>query len=86
MPFPVPPGDKEKAVQYLVDTIPVTTLIDVEKLIRQNGENWWMEHYFGFGMDIRNLLRNGGFQWDGVVMDQLWAELVEEAVKKEFGT
>ncbi len=86
MLFTVPEEEKEKAVQYLVDKIPVTTFIDVEKIIRQNGENWWLEHYFGFGMDVRNILRNGGFQWDGVELDELWVELVEAAVKKKFGT
>ena len=31
MLFPVPPDEKEKAVQYLIDNIPVTTLIVVKK-------------------------------------------------------
>ena len=60
MLFPISAEEKEKAVQYLVDNAPVTILIDIEKIIRQTGENWWMEHHLGFGMGVRNLLRKGG--------------------------
>jgi len=86
MLFPIPEEEKEKAVQYLIDNIPITTLIDVEKIIRQNGKNWWIEHHHGFGMGVRNLLRQGGFNWGPIEMDELWIELVEAAVKKKFGT
>jgi hypothetical protein len=35
-------------------------------------------------MGVRNLLREGGFDWGPVDMDDLWAGLVERAVKKKF--
>jgi hypothetical protein len=38
----------------------------------------------GAGMDIRNLLREGGFDWGPIDMDDLWVELVERAVRKKF--
>lgn len=36
-------------------------------------------------MGVRNLLREGGFDWGPIEMDELWIKLVEKAVKKKFG-
>jgi hypothetical protein len=44
---------------------------DVKKAMDQNGKNWWVEHHHGFGMGVRNLLREGGFDWGPVDMDDL---------------
>jgi len=45
-----------------------------------------MGHHQGFGMWVRNLLRQGGFNWGPIELDELWIELVEGAVEKKFGT
>jgi len=34
---------------------------------------------------VRNLLREGGFEWGPIDLDDLWIGLVERAVRKKFG-
>ena len=53
--------EKTRAVKYLIDHIPDETLSDIAKLIREDGKDWWIDHHYGFGMGVRNLLREGGF-------------------------
>jgi len=85
MLFSVPPSEKKKAIQYLIDKIPAETLEKVAKSIKDDGPDWGTLHHFEFGMDVRNLLREGDFNWGPVELDDLWIELVEKAVKKKFG-
>jgi hypothetical protein len=35
-------------------------------------------------MGVRNLLREGGFDWGPVELDDLWVGLVERADRKKF--
>ena len=84
MLIPIPPTEKEKAIQFLIEQIPEETLNDVAKLMRENGRDWWLDHHHGFGMGVRNLLREGEFDWNPIVMDEMWVEIVEKAVKKKF--
>lgn len=85
MLFPIPTSEKKKAVQYLIDNIPAEILEKVAKDMRKNGSNWWIVHHHGFGMGVRNLLREGEFEWGPIELDEVWVELVEKAVKKKFG-
>jgi hypothetical protein len=41
-----------------------------------------MEHHHGLGMGVRNLLREGGFEWGPIELDELWVRLVERAARK----
>jgi hypothetical protein len=84
MLYSVPSSEKTKAVQYLIDHIPEETMRDVKNSMDKNGKDWWLEHHHGIGMGVRNLLREGGFDWDPVDMDDLWVGLVERAVRKKF--
>jgi len=54
-----------RSVQFLIDHIPDETMKDVKNSIDQNGKDWWTEHHHGFGMGVRNLLREGGFEKSG---------------------
>ena len=45
-----------------------------------------MEHHHGFGMGVRNLFREGGFDRGPVNMDELWVGRVERAVRKKSGS
>lgn len=85
MLFSIPPHEKERAVQYLIDNVPAETLEDVEKLMREKGSDWEIEQHMGFGMYVRNLLLKGGYHWNFIHPDAVWSELIEEAVKKKFG-
>jgi hypothetical protein len=60
------------------------TMRDVKNAMDQNPKEWWIGHHHGFGMDIRNLFREGGFDWGPIEMDDLWIGLVERAVRKKF--
>jgi hypothetical protein len=53
---------------------------DVKNAMDRNGKDWWVGHHHGFGMGVRNLLREGGFEWNPIDMDDLWVGLVERAV------
>ncbi len=75
---------KTKAVQFLIDHIPDEIMSEIKNAMDQNGKDWWVEHHHGFGMGVRNLLREGGFNWGPVELDDLWVGLVERAVRKKF--
>jgi hypothetical protein len=62
----------------------LASMRDVKNAMDQNGKDWWVEHHHGFGMGVRNLLREGGFNWGPVELDDLWVGLVERAVRKKF--
>ena len=55
---------------------------DVKKAMDQNGKDWWVGHHHGFGMGVRNLIREGGFEWGPEELDDLFG-LVERAVKEK---
>ena len=80
------PSDKKKAVKYLIDHIPSETIEEVAKDMREKGSDWWVLHHHGFGTDVRNLLREGGFDWGPIDLDEVWVELIEKAVKKTVTT
>jgi hypothetical protein len=84
MLYPIPSSEKTKAVHYLIDHIPDETMLEIANMIRENGKDWWVEHHHGLGMGVRNLLRQGGFEWGPIDMDDLWVGIVERAVKKKF--
>ena len=63
MLYPVLLSEKTKVVHYLMDHIPDETLGDVKNAMDQNGKDWSVGHHHGFGMGVRNLLREGGFDW-----------------------
>jgi hypothetical protein len=86
MLYSVPSSEKAKAVQYLIDRIPDETMKDGKNSMDQNGKNWWVEHHHGFGMGVRNLFREGGFDWGPDDLDNLWVGLVERSVRKKFPT
>jgi len=79
-----PPTDeeKERAICYLIKKIPQRTLREINSYIQKEGSDWAIKQHFELGLDIRNTLRNGKFDWDDVLFDNLWAELTEEAVRR----
>ena len=75
--------EKEKAIKYLIKNIPSKTLFELSKLIEHDGKTWWIKHHHFFGMSVRNLLRKGGFNWSPLILDSIWVELIEVAVKEK---
>jgi hypothetical protein len=68
-----PPSTPAGAIQFLKDWMtqkmgkekddePERPLIDVvTEMIKNNPEEWWLGHHFGWGMSMRNLLREHGY-------------------------
>ncbi|HUX99101.1 MAG TPA: hypothetical protein VMV49_06070 [Candidatus Deferrimicrobium sp.] len=76
--------DREKAITYLMTTLPDDTIQKVSQKIHEEGEGYLMELHHGFGTQVRNLLRKGGFHWGAIVLDNEWDSLVLEAVKRKL--
>jgi len=66
-------------------------------LLRHGESTWNRENRFTGWTDVPlsekgveearqagRLLREGGFQWDPIELDDIWAELIEKAVKKKI--
>ena len=70
---------KKKLISYLASHIPRETLSDVIKAIESDSD-WAIKAHHYFGMVVRNKLREGGFRWNPVALDALWAELIKTAV------
>jgi hypothetical protein len=81
---PLSPSYKKEAVRYLIDNIPVATLEEIATIIKSERSDWEVHHQYDIGITVRNLLREGGFPWDAVELDDVWAGLVEKAVKKKI--
>ena len=81
---PLPSSEKKESVRYLIDHIPVETLGEIAVIIKKEGSDWEVHHHYDIGITVRNLLREGGFLWDAVELDDIWAELIEKAVKKKI--
>jgi len=71
--------ERERAIQYLIAESPKGTLMMIYEEINKDTD-WLIAHHFGIGMDIRNLLRAGGFIWLDPVLDHEWEPIVLEAV------
>jgi hypothetical protein len=51
-------------------------------MLMQNKQTpWHHASHFGLGLRVRNSLREAGFKWDDVWLDEHWVELVEEAAE-----
>ena len=79
---PLSSGYKKEAVRYLIDHIPIETLEEIAVIIKKEGSDWEVHHHYDIGITVRYLLREGGFQWDAIELDDVWAGLIEKAVKK----
>jgi len=76
--------ERKKAIQYLVETVPRETLLQIyEEILRE--PDWLIMQHFGMGAGIRNLLRAKGFAWDDTDMDHEWEPITLEAVRKVQG-
>lgn len=81
----IPYSKKQRAIRYLVETIPADTFDELAEVIREGGPDWGIDQHFGAGLFVRNVLRAGGFSWNSVFMDENWSELAEKAVKEKLG-
>ena len=72
------PDERERAIQFLTHRIPPEVLADVQMLMQNKQTPWHHAGHFGLGLGVRNSLREAGFKWSDVWLDDHWHELVEE--------
>lgn len=59
-------------------------LSEIKNAYKQNPEDWYVPYHFGWGMGVRNFLREKGFGEDyfGIHnLDDIYVALVEEALE-----
>jgi len=72
----------ENAVVFISGKMDDETIEKIKEDIKEQGESWWSIQHFGIGMDIRNMLRKGGFDWDDGAIDKYWTEILQEILKR----
>jgi hypothetical protein len=81
--LPVSDEERERAIQYLIENIPECTLIRVFEEIHRDPD-WLITHRFGIGIEVRNLLRAGGFEWLDTALDHEWEPITLEAARRVY--
>jgi hypothetical protein len=79
----VSPEEKERAIDYLTNELPEETLKKIWEKIKEEGDGCLISYHHGFGTKVRNMLRNGGFSWGAIALDEEWDSLVAEAAKRK---
>jgi len=72
--------ERKRAIQHIVENVPRETLLQIYEEISRDPD-WLILHHFGIGIEIRNLLRKGGFAWDDTILDREWEPITLEAVR-----
>lgn len=85
MYFELTPDEREKAIQYLIDKIPDDTWEEERIAIQESHGDRYIDQHFGFGLYVRNLLWKSGLNFNGLFMDTIWHELIEEIIKRKYG-
>jgi len=73
--------EREKATQHIVENISQETVLQMYEEASRDPE-WLILHHFFIGIDIRNLLRAGGFAWDDITLDREWGPITLEAARR----
>jgi len=75
--------EREKAIQHVVEHVPKETFLQIYDEIARDPD-WLILHHFGIGIDIRNLLRAGGYAWDDTTLDREWEPITFEAARRVY--
>jgi len=55
----------------------------IKLTIGQEGLDGLTDYHIGLGAYVRNLLRDGGFQWGAVCLDHTWQYILEDVVRDD---
>src|ERR1051325_1776195 len=77
----IPSSERERAAVYLLDRIPQLTFETIFKRLKDGDTSWCVTEHFNLGMTVRNHLRDGGFRWSDIAMDDFWHEIVAMAAR-----
>ena len=83
MPPHISDEEREQAIQYLIENVPEGTLMRIFEEIYKDPDLLIAQH-FGIGMQARNLLRSGGFEWSDTVLDREWEPILFEAARRFY--
>ncbi|WP_067072497.1 hypothetical protein [Methanoculleus horonobensis] len=75
--------EREQAIQYLIENIPEGALMRIFEDIYKDPDLLMLQH-FGIGMQVRNLLRAGGFAWSDTVLDREWEPITLETARRAY--
>lgn len=70
-----------KAVLFLLNTLPLRFFRDIWKIMNKQGEKWMINYHHGLGTRIRNILRKADFNWGNIALDDYWHKLLQDAVE-----
>jgi hypothetical protein len=79
----IPKDFLAQCVEFLRNDMPQETKDEIIKAHQEKGSNWIVDYHFGWGMNIRNLLRSNGLTDDQLPdknWDDYYAQVVEAAV------
>ena len=76
----ITPEEWNAAITYLEAYYPPETWQQLQNLTQCDG--WWIKYHHGFGTEVRNTLRKGGFDWGSISLDDNWASLMEDALER----
>ena len=79
------PALRDKAIKFLRKLLTIKTKKEIKIAINNNPEHWFTPYHFGWGMTIRNKLREAGFgenDFEIKNIDDIYVELVEDAINK----
>jgi len=79
--FEESPEETEKQINYLIEKIPIKTFKEVWTLT-QKDKYWCNKVHLGFGMGVRNLLREVRKDWDPWELDDIWSWYVKQALRR----
>ena len=69
------------AVTYLRSLLTRNQTLRLREAIRTGGRNWWVK-LPEFGEYICRMLAANGVVWENEVLDEVWDQLIEEAVEE----
>lgn len=72
------------AIDFLRNHIPIQIKNDIKMAIKNNPNNWISSYHFGWGMNIRNILRQNGFNEEYMEcenLDYIYTQLIELAME-----
>jgi hypothetical protein len=85
--YPIPPlpdDVRQKAVRILKDGWTEAIKASVRQAMEDYGDEWYAGAHFGWGMSVRNYLRNKGISDDQLPTknwDDYYVEIIQEAVR-----
>ena len=76
--------DREKAIEYLIKKMPEDIMKQIWEEMQGIKDTELLHQHHGFGTQVRNFLRDGGFRWGAIALDMEWEDLIKKAAKQKF--